>query len=336
MTIGVAIIGAGRMGEAFAHYLAHDILQAALVAVADTDGRTAQRVARTYHAQASYRDYRALLERRDVEAVIVATPTNTHAEVIHNAAQAGKHIFAEKPLALTLEACDLALGAVAAAGARLQLGFMRRYDPAYRAAKSRIEAGEIGQPVMFKSVGRDPQRTSLEFARRENSGGLIMDMAIHDFDLARWLMGSEIVRVHSEGCTLAYPELEEVGDLDNAVVNLKFANQAVGNVDVSRNAVYGYDIRTEVIGTKGSLMIGGFQHTPLLVLEPQRVSHDTIPGFMERFGGAYVAEIRDFIDCIVNDRPPAVTGEDGRIATAIGIAATRSFDEGRPVDVAYE
>ncbi len=333
MPLRIALIGAGRMGAAFARSLAYDIPEAEFVAVADAVESTAQRVAAQFRAQAAYGDYRALLERQDVQAVIIATPTNTHAEVIRAAAQAGKHIFAEKPLALTLEACDQALQAVEAAGVKLQLGFMRRYDPAYRAAKRKIEAGEIGQPVMFKSIGRDPKRTSLEFARRENSGGLIMDMGIHDFDLARWLMGSEVVRVHSEGCALAYPELAEVGDLDNAVINLKFANGAVGNVDVSRNAVYGYDIRTEVIGTRGSLMIGGLQRTPLLVLDPGRVCHDTIPGFMERFREAYAAEIRDFIDCILHDRTPAVTGQDGRIATAIGLAATRSLDEGRPVAV---
>jgi predicted dehydrogenase len=137
----------------------------------------------------------------------------------------------------------------------------------------------IGGLVMFKSVGRDPRRTSLDYARRENSGGLIADMAVHDFDLARWLMGSEIQRAYAEGGCLVYPELKEAGDIDNAVINLKFANGAVGNVDVSRNAVYGYDIRTEVLGSQGSLWIGKFQQTPLLVLTSDGITHDAVPYF---------------------------------------------------------
>jgi predicted dehydrogenase len=208
---------------------------------------------------------------------------------------------------------------------------MRRFDPAYVMAKKRIEAGEIGHPVLFRSSSRDPKRTSLEFARRENSGGLIMDMGVHDFDLARWLMGSEVVRVQTEGGCLVYPELKDVGDIDNAVINLKFANGAIGNIDVSRNAVYGYDIRTEVLGSEGSLFIGTLQQTPTLVLTPMGVTHDTIPGFMERFAVAYAEEIRDFAACITQGRPPSVTGWDARQATAIGVAATRSLDEERPV-----
>jgi len=186
---------------------------------------------------------------------------------------------------------------------------------------------------MFRSTGRDPHRTSLEFARRENSGGMILDMGVHDFDLARWLMGSEVVRVSSEGGCLAYPELQEVGDIDNAMINLKFANGGLGNIDLSRNAVYGYDIRTEVLGTEGGVMIGTLQQTATLVLTRSGVTHDTIPYFMERFGQAYAAEIRDFVACISEGRQPAVTGLDARAATAIGIAATRSLDEGRAVEV---
>ena len=180
-------------------------------------------------------------------------------------------------------------------------------------------------------MGRDPKRTSLEFAKRENGGGLILDMGVHDYDLARWLMGSEVERVYSEGGCLVYPELKEVGDIDNAVVNLKFANGAVGNVDLSRNAVYGYDVRTEVIGSKGSLFIGNLQQTPLLVMTPNAITHDTIPYFMERFVEAYSAEIRDFVKCVMENGQPQVTGRDGRAAVAIGIAATKSFDEGKPI-----
>lgn len=333
MAIRVGLIGAGRMGKVFAHTLAFTVAEVDLLAVADTSAETAADVAARFGAKYHYNDYRALLDREDIDAVVIVTPTATHVEVIKAAAAAGKHIFSEKPLAQTLELCDEAIQAVCAAGVKLQLGFMRRFDAGYVMAKQKIDEGVIGAPVMFRSTGRDPRRTSLEFARRENSGGLIMDMGVHDFDAARWLMGSEVVRVYSEGGCLVYPELKEVGDIDNAMVNLKFASGAVGNIDVSRNAVYGYDIRTEVLGSEGSLMIGYLQQTPTLVMTRQGVLHDTVPYFMERFGQAYAAEIRDFVACLQEDRPPAVTGEDAREATAIGIAATLSLDEARPVNL---
>lgn len=333
MTIRMGLIGAGRMGATFAYHLKYSVPEAELLAIADAHGKTAGEVAARYGVESTYNDYQQLLERQDIEAVVIASPTNTHPEIIQATAVAGKHIFCEKPLALSMEDCDRAIGAVSAAGVKLQLGFMRRFDAGYVAARKKIAEGVIGEPVMFKSTGRDPRRTSLEFARRENSGGLIADMAAHDFDLARWLMGSDVERVQSEGGCLVYPELKNVGDIDNAVVNLRFANGAIGNVDVSRNAVYGYDIRTEVLGSEGGVMISKIRQTPILVMTRDGVTHDTVPYFMERFGEAYAAEIRDFVACIMEDREPTVSGEDGRAAAAIGIAATISLDEGRPVSV---
>jgi scyllo-inositol 2-dehydrogenase (NAD+) len=333
MTIRLGLIGAGRMGKVYANTLAFSVPEVNLVAVAEPNGQALAEVQERFHIPDGFQDYRQLLERQDIEAVVIATPTGTHADVVRAAAAAGKQIFCEKPLSQDLAECDKAIQAVKSAGVKLQMGFMRRFDPAYRNAKARIDAGEIGKPVMFKSIGRDPKRTSLEFARRENSGGLIVDMGVHDFDLGRWLMGSEVDRVFSEGACLAFPELAEVGDIDNAVVNLRFVNGAIGNIDVSRNAVYGYDIRTEVLGTEGSLWIGNLQQTSILVLNRQGVTHDTVPYFMERFGFAYGEEIRVFCQHIVENTMPTVTGEDARAATVIGIAATRSLDEGRPVSI---
>jgi scyllo-inositol 2-dehydrogenase (NAD+) len=232
---------------------------------------------------------------------------------------------------MTLAMCDEAMAAVKQAGVKLQLGFMRRFDAAYAMAKKKIDEGAIGQPVVFHAISRDKGHTSLEFARRENSGGMIMDMGVHDFDLARWLMGSEIVRVQTEGDCLVYLELKDVGDIDNALINLKFENNAVGNIAVSRNAIFGYDVRTEVLGSEGALQIGILQQTSTLVLTRQGITHDTISGFMERFKDAYAAEIRAFVACILENRTPGVTGEDARKATAIGMAATLSLDEVRPV-----
>jgi len=331
MTLRIGLIGAGRMGAALAHHLAYSVENAAFVSIADPNEENRLQMARRFGVDQTYCDHEQLLEESDVDAVVVVTPTSTHVDVVCAAAAAGKHIFVEKPLALTVAGCDQAIAAAEAAGVKLQVGFMRRFDPAYVAAKEKIDAGVIGRPVMFKSTGRDPWRTSLKYARREASGGLILDMAIHDFDAGRWLMGSDVLRAYSEGGCLVFPELGEVGDIDNAVVNLKFAGGAVGNVDVSRNAIYGYDIRTEVIGSEGSVMIGGLQQTAMLTLTKNSVAHDTIPGFMARFAAAYAAELRAFVDAVLEERDVPVTGRDARAATAIGIAATQSFDEQRPV-----
>ena len=335
MNIGVGLIGAGRMGKVFANTLAFAVSEVDLVAVADIDAHAAEEAARRFNAAACHDDYRHLLDRSDIQAVVIATPTGTHREIIKAAAAAGKHIFTEKPLAQDLAGCDDAISAVEQAAERssikFQVGFMRRFDPAYVMARKKIDEGLIGQPVMFKATSRDPRRTSLEFARRENSGGMILDMGVHDFDLARWLMGSEVERVQTEGCCTVYPELKDVGDIDNAVINLRFANDAVGNIDISRNAVYGYDIRTEVLGSEGGLLIGKWQQTSTLMMTRNGIIHDTVPYFMERFSEAYAEEIRDFVKCIQQDRQPAVSGKDARAATAIGVAATLSLDEGRPV-----
>lgn len=331
MTLRIGLLGAGRMGEIYARHLGVGIPEVDLVAIAALEMDRVNELAKRYGAKFTYNNHRELFARDDIDAVVIATSTGTHVEMIKAAAQAGKHIFCEKPLAMTLAGCDEAIAAADKAKVKLYMGFMRHFDAACQAAKKQIDDGVIGQPVMFKSVGRDPKRTSLEFAKRENGGGMILDMGVHDFDLARWLMGSEVERVYSEGGCLAYPELKEVGDIDNAVVNFKFANGAIGNLDLSRNAVYGYDVRTEVIGTKGAVMIGYLQYTPTLTLVPNNISHDTVPYFMERFSPAYASEIEDFVRCVIENRPPTISGRDARAATAIGIAATRSLDEQRPV-----
>jgi len=331
VAVRIGLIGAGRMGATLAHHLAFSVATVDLLAIADPDVKAAQKLARYCHVLETYADYREMLARADIDAVVIATPTVTHIEVTKDTAAAGKHIFIEKPLALSVSGCDEAIAAADAAGIKMMVGFMRRFDPAYQAAKEKIDEGAVGTPVMFKAIGRDPWRTSLEYARRENSGGLIADMGIHDFDLARWLMGNEVEKVYSEGECLVFPELREVGDIDNAVVNLRFVNGAIGNVDLSRNAIYGYDIRTEVIGSEGSLFIGDLQQTPILLLKKNSISHDTVPGFRERFDKAYAEELRDFVEAIELGKSVSITGQDARAATAIAAAATQSLDEDRPV-----
>ncbi len=329
----VGVIGLGRMGQIYARNLARQVAQCRLVHVSDVVPERAQAMAEELDVPAWSADYRELLISREVEAVLVLSSTSTHREVVVAAAEAGKAIFCEKPIALNLEDTDQMLAAVDRAGVLFQAGFMRRFDAGYMAAKKHIAAGAIGTPVTFKSIGRDPFCPDLEYARPSVSGGLILDMAIHDFDLGRWLMDDEVRRVYTEGGTLAFPQLNTVGDIDNAVTNLLFRRGALGNVEVSRNAVYGYDIRTEVLGTEGGLNIGYYQQTPLLVLTRQGIQYDMVPYIIQRFGNAYLAQTIDFVERVQAGREAAVGGRDARSALVIGLAATRSYHEARPVDL---
>lgn len=329
----IGVIGLGRMGQVYAYHAARQIDQARLVAVADPRAEVTVEFSSKVDGVVVYDDYRALLAQRDLDGVIVASPTHTHREVVIAAAQAGKAIFCEKPTALTLAATDEMLAAVSQAGVLLQVGFMRRFDEGCAAAKRQLEAGVIGDPVAIRCIGRDAGRTSLEFANPAVSGGLILDMGIHDFDLIRWYMGSEVERVHTEVAALVYPELQTVGDVDYAMINLRLENGALGNVEVSRDAIYGYDIQCEIIGSKGTLKVGYMQYTPVVVITRAGVTHDIVPHFPQRFGAAYVRQIEHFVDCLTTGKQPMVTPADARAALQIGAAATLSHRENRVVYV---
>lgn len=331
--VGIGVIGLGRMGQVYATHTARQIENARLVAVADPTRDVLDRFAAQLPSVEPFSDYRELLAHPQVQGVIVASPTSTHREVVIAAAQAGKAIFCEKPLALTLAETDEIIEAVRLADVPLQVGFMRRFDRGYAEAKRKIEAGVIGQPVMVRSIGRDPYRTSLEFANPAVSGGLIVDMAIHDFDCLRWLMDDEIQRVYTEVAALVYPELLDVGDVDNAQIAVRFNGGGLGNVEVSRTAIYGYDIRCEVVGAKGTIEIGYLRQTPILVLTKEGVTHDVVPHFPQRFGPAYTVQIEHFVECLLYDRQPAVTAADARAALQACLAAIRSQQEGRVIYV---
>jgi inositol 2-dehydrogenase len=325
--IGVGVIGLGRMGRVYASYVASQIEGADLVAVADSSAEARA----AFSSTTTYADYHDLLGNPNVQGVIIATPTSTHEAVVIAAAQAGKAIFCEKPTALTLAATDNMIAAVEKQGVLFQVGFMRRFDKHYAAAYARIQAGAIGTPIVARSIGRDPFRTSLEFANPDISGGLIVDMAIHDFDIVRWMMGADIERVYTEAATLKYPELQGVGDVDNAMINLRFVGNQVGNIEVSRTAGYGYDIRATVVGTEGTLEIGYLQETAVLLLNKSGSQHDIVPYFQERFGPAYTAQIVHFVECLRAGKAPSVNQIDARAALQGALAATRSQHEGRVV-----
>lgn len=329
--VKTGVVGLGRMGQLYTRMLATQIDGAQLYAVADVSEQSRTQIADAFAVPHRLADAQELIELSELDAVIITTPTSTHHALVVSTAQAGKAVFCEKPLALTLEETRSAIHAVSRAGVLLQVGFMRRFDSAYTKAKKIIESGQIGFPVTFKSIGRDPFCPQPAYADPAKSGGLILDMAIHDFDLARWLMGSEVERVSAEGTNLVCKVIEAVGDIDNAVINMRFASGALGNVEVSRNAFYGYDIRTEVLGSEGALMIGAQQHTPVLLLTRNGAQHDVTPYLMERFGDAYRAQLQHFIDCIRYGHTPQVGGAEALAAYEIGVAATRSYQTGQPV-----
>ncbi|MCC6615856.1 MAG: Gfo/Idh/MocA family oxidoreductase [Anaerolineae bacterium] len=329
--IHMGVIGLGRMGTVYAYHVARQIDNARLVAVADPRQEVTDEFASKVPGVAVFADYHELLAQPDVHGVIVASPTHTHRDVVIAAAEAGKAIFCEKPTALTLAATDEMIAAVERAGVLFQVGFMRRFDEGYARAKRQIDDGLIGEPVAIRSIGRDAGRTSLEFANPAVSGGLILDMGIHDFDLLRWYMGAEVERVHTEVASLVFPELQTVNDVDYAMINLRFENGALGNVEVSRDAVYGYDIQTEIVGSKGTLKVGYLQQTPVLITTQAGVTHDIVPHFPQRFGPAYTRQIEHFADCLVHSKAPSITAKDARAALQIGVAATRSQHSGQVV-----
>ena len=330
--LNLALVGTGRMGIAYARYLANRVPGATLYAVADVRAEVAESVRAEFGATRGVTDYRELLADKYVDGIVVMTPTKLHRDVVIDAARAGKAIFCEKPLSLAIEDAHAMKEAVARSGVFFQLGFMRRFDAGYAAAKKKISEGAIGKPCVFKSTSKDKARPSVDYLRPENSGGLFIDMGIHDFDLARWFMG-EVTSVHSVGGVLAYPEMDGIGDWDNAISTLRFANGCIGSVTLSRNGVYGYGIETEIVGTEGTIQIGYDRETPILVMKDNSISHDTVPGFYERFENAYIVQLQDFVQNLLHRRPAPITCDDGIAAQKIALAATRSAHEGVVVAV---
>jgi inositol 2-dehydrogenase len=330
--LGIGVIGLGRLGGAYARYFTGRVAGATLVAVSDVDEATAASLAAELGVSKRYGRYQDLIADKDVEGVVIVSPTSTHREIVLEAAKRGLPIFCEKPLSISLAEARAMLRTVEETGVFFQMGFMRRFDKGYVAAKRKIEEGVIGTPVVFKSSSRDPFRPSLEYLDPAHSGGLFIDCGIHDLDLARWYMG-DIASVYSIGGTLAYPEMKTIGDIDNAITSLYFTSGALGTIDLSRNGVYGYDIRTEILGTEGTLKIGYLRETPILVMTKDGITHDTVPYFTERFEQAYITQLQDFVANVLQGKPPSVSCADGVAALQVSAAATLSFKENRPVKI---
>jgi predicted dehydrogenase len=332
--LGVGILGIGEMGRRHVANLRRLVPNARLVAVGDVNAAHAARIASEFQIEHSYGGVEALVERTDIDAVVIATPDKFHARAIEIAAAAGKGILCEKPLATSLEDARAAMAAAKSAGVYLQVGFMRRYDPAYLAAKARIAAGEIGEPVLIKSLGRDKDSPPLGFYEAALNGMLLYNNTIHDFDLARWLMNDEVVEVHAYGTVTIRPEVARYGDVVASLVNLKFAHGAIGNIESYTQATYGYDVRTEVVGSLGSVFIGTLDQTPVVFLHAGGRLQPIADHFLTRFADAYLAEITDFVDAMLTGREPRVTAEDGYKALEIAAAAELSLMKGKPWPVA--
>jgi myo-inositol 2-dehydrogenase/D-chiro-inositol 1-dehydrogenase len=329
-TVRIGVIGVGRIGRLHAENLATRVPGAQVVAVADPQLNTACQVADSLHIPLAVADYREVLSAPFVDAVAICSSTDTHAQIMVEAACAGKHIFCEKPIAHDLRKIDEALRAVAGFGVKLQVGFNRRFDPNFRKVREMVMACKIGQPHLLRITSRDPAPPPIEYVKR--SGGLFLDMTIHDFDMARYLMGCEVEEVYATGGVMVDPRIGEAGDLDTAVTTLRFTNGALGTIDNSRRAVYGYDQRAEVFGSGG--MVAALNASPdtHLYLNAESV-HSSKPlyYFVERYAESFVAEMKEFVDCLRQDRQPQPGGVDGRMAVVIGIAAGLSYRENRPV-----
>lgn len=329
--VNIAVIGTGRMGSVHVRNLVQHVPQADLSAICDLRLEVAQELADRLEIPRVVRDYHELLADPSIEAVLIATNTPTHPKIIADAAKAGKQIFSEKPLSLELDEIDHALDVVERAGVKLQVGFNRRFDKSFKQVRSVVHSGEIGQPCILHIISRDPESPTMEYLR--DSGGMFLDMTIHDLDMARFQIG-EVEEIYAIGSVLLTPKIVEFGDLDTTLVTLKFKNGAIGTIDNSRQAVYGYDQRLEILCTDGSAKVENEAETTVQMGDREGF-HSARPPyfFIQRYAPCYIEEVRQFVECVCDDKPVPVTGYDGRMAVVLGLAAWKSHREQRPVKI---
>jgi myo-inositol 2-dehydrogenase / D-chiro-inositol 1-dehydrogenase len=328
----LGVIGTGRIGKVHIATLVQAVPQAEVVAIADINLAGAAEVAKAFGIEKVTASHSDIINDPEIEGVIICSSTDTHAKYIVEAAKAGKHIFCEKPVDLSLDVIRGAIDAVKAAGVKLMVGFNRRFDPNFLKIRQLVAEGKIGQPHIIKITSRDPAPPPAEYSAV--SGGMFLDMTIHDFDMARYIAGSEVTEIFTNAAVLVDPAIGKAGDVDTAVINLKFANGALGVIDNSRKAVYGYDQRVEIFGSKG--MLNADNNYP----ENHRYySFDGVHGslplnfFMERYLESYANEMKIFCDAVIKDLQMPVGGEDGLQSVAIAMAAKKSWLENRPVKI---
>jgi myo-inositol 2-dehydrogenase/D-chiro-inositol 1-dehydrogenase len=310
--------------------LAYRLPKASAVAITDVNRDAANALAQDCGIPCVAENAEALLADSSIEAVLICSSTDTHAEMVVKAARAGKHIFCEKPIDFDLARIDRALAAVDQAAVKLQIGFNRRFDPNFARVRHAIATREIGTPHLLHIISRDPEPPPMSYVKV--SGGMFLDMTIHDFDMARFLIGDEVEEIYTAGGVMVDPEIGAAGDLDTAVVTLRFRSGVIGTIDNSRKAVYGYDQRVEVLGSEGSIATGNCYPNEAIISTGTSVRRDLpLNFFMERYTESFAREMAAFINAVAENQPTPVTGIDGRIPVVMALAARKSYDERRPV-----
>jgi myo-inositol 2-dehydrogenase/D-chiro-inositol 1-dehydrogenase len=331
-TITTGIIGIGRIGRIHARTLSTCIPGAAVKTVSDVRTEGLRAFADSLNIPGITDDPAEILRDPEIAAVVICSPTPTHADLAMAAARAGKHIFCEKPIDLDLGKIQKTIAAVHASGVRMQVGFNRRFDHNFHKVQQVVSSGELGQVHVVRITSRDPAPPPLDYIRQ--SGGLFLDMTIHDFDMAQYLAGSPVVEVYASAAVLVDPAIGEAGDIDTAVINLKFANGALGIIENSRQAVYGYDQRVEVLGSLGAASAANDTPTTVQVSRQDGVHSDKpLYFFLERYMASFEEEMRQFIEAVRTGCETPVTAEDGLAPVRIALAAQRSLQENRPVRI---
>jgi myo-inositol 2-dehydrogenase / D-chiro-inositol 1-dehydrogenase len=327
--INIAVIGLGRMGKIHLRHLSQRIPGANVVAVADAF-YSEQDFKNEYPGIRFMKQAEEAMSLKEVEAIVIATPTSSHAELVEKAIDKGKHIFCEKPLDLSLEITERLLAKAKEAGISLMIGFNRRFDPEFMQAKKLIAEDKIGNPQIIKITNRDPGLPSIEFIK--TSGGMFMDFTIHDFDMVRFMMGKEVTEIFAKGLVFFDPEVAKAGDIDTALTTVTFEDGTYAVIDNSRKAVYGYDQRLEIFGDKGMIQVDNNLYHRNILFDEKGI-HTALPlnSFPERYINSYLKEMELFIEALIYNKPVAVKNHDIIMATAMAYAAKKSMDEQRPV-----
>ncbi len=328
----IGLIGAGRIGKLHGEVLTYHIPEVEIKTVAEIYADTVEDWVKRLNIPNLTTDATDVLNDPEIEAVLICSSTDTHSQLIVDAARAGKHIFCEKPIDLDIDRIGGALDAVKKAGVKLQIGFNRRFDHNFKKVREVVASGGVGDVHIVRITSRDPAPPPIAYV--EVSGGIFLDMTIHDFDMARYLSMSEVVEVYAQGAVLVDPAIGAAGDVDTAVVTLKFENGAMGVIDNSRQAVYGYDQRVEVFGAKGCVAVkNDLPNSAQLSTSEGVYNEKPLYFFLERYQDSYIAEIKAFVEAVRNDTPTPVTGNDGLQPVLIGLAALTSYKENRPVRI---
>jgi len=331
--LNLGVIGLGRIGKVHVESITTCVRGAKVKAVADPFlNEEGKEFAKKHGIEEVYTDYKKILNDKDIDAVIICSSTNTHANISKEAALAGKHVFCEKPIDHDLEKIKEVIETVEKTKVKYQVGFNRRFDHNFKAIKQAVLAGKVGEPQVIKVTSRDPEAPPVEYVKV--SGGIFLDMTIHDFDMMRFLSGSEVEEVYAIGGALINKEIGEAGDIDTAIITLKFASGAMGVIDNSREAAYGYDQRAEVFGSKGAVETKNDSNSTAIISTKDGVTGEKpLYFFLERYMASFSQEMQEFVDAIVNDTETPVTVMDGLKPVLIGIAAKKSLVEGRPVKI---